>query len=166
MEIFFKDTLVALSDAGVKFVVGGGVALVLQGVERFTADLDVSVERSEENLRRFLKVMGLLSLKPSVPVSSEVLLDPAQIAAMIREKNALVFTFVDVDRPYRRVDFFISETLSYERLHKGSVVISLGESKVEVCSPKLLLDLKLEIDPPRDKDLFDIKQLRKINESR
>ncbi len=36
-----REIIISLADAKVDFVVGGGVACVLQGVERFTLDLDV-----------------------------------------------------------------------------------------------------------------------------
>lgn len=161
---FFKEALVALAKAKVNFVITGGVAMVLHGVERFTADLDLSVDPAPENVKRFLRVMEQLEMKPSVPVAPEALLDQSLVDAMIREKKALVFTFVDVDRPFRRVDFFISRNLSYERLRKDSKTVVLGGETIRICSSQLLLDLKLEVDPPRDKDLFDIKQLRKLNE--
>jgi len=34
MKNYFKEMLVTLADAGVEFVVGGGVACVLHGVKR------------------------------------------------------------------------------------------------------------------------------------
>jgi hypothetical protein len=37
--LFYHDALAALTEAGVRFVVVGGVAVNLQGVPRFTADL-------------------------------------------------------------------------------------------------------------------------------
>jgi hypothetical protein len=40
MENYLKEMLVTFGDAGVEFVVGGGVACVLHGVERVTLDLD------------------------------------------------------------------------------------------------------------------------------
>lgn len=43
MENYLKEMLVTLTDAGVEFVVGGGVACVLHGVERVTLDLDIAV---------------------------------------------------------------------------------------------------------------------------
>jgi hypothetical protein len=37
MKNYLKEMLVTLADAGVEFVVGGGVACVLHGVERITS---------------------------------------------------------------------------------------------------------------------------------
>ena len=40
---FYHDAFATLTAAGVRFVVVGGVAVNLQGVPRFTADLDLAV---------------------------------------------------------------------------------------------------------------------------
>lgn len=50
MENYLKEMLVTLVDAGVEFVVGGGVVCVLHGVERVTLDLDVAVQMNAPNL--------------------------------------------------------------------------------------------------------------------
>jgi hypothetical protein len=55
MENYLKKMLVTLADAGVEFVVGGGVACVLHGVERVTLDLDVAVQMNAPNLDRLIR---------------------------------------------------------------------------------------------------------------
>jgi hypothetical protein len=54
MENYLKEMLVTLADAGVEFVVRGGVACVLHGVERVTLDLDVAVQMNSSNLDRLI----------------------------------------------------------------------------------------------------------------
>src|SRR5438128_1254195 len=92
----------------VEFVVCGGVAVVLHGVERMTLDVDLSVAMTPENLRRVIAAMRELDLRPRAPVAPEVLLDPKQVKALIAEKHALAFTFLDPDRPYRQVDILLT----------------------------------------------------------
>ncbi len=58
MENYLKEMLVTLADAGVEFVVGGGVACVLHGVERVTLDLDVAVQMNAPNLDRLNSCSG------------------------------------------------------------------------------------------------------------
>ena len=69
MENYLKEMLVTLADAGVEFVVGGGVACVLHGVERVTLDLDVAVQMNAPNLDRLIHAVERLNLRPRVPVS-------------------------------------------------------------------------------------------------
>lgn len=58
----FKALIRALADAGVEFVVVGGVAAIVHGSVRLTRDVDVVYRRSPENLRRL--VLGLSPYHP------------------------------------------------------------------------------------------------------
>ncbi len=162
MEHHLKTVLVALADRGVSFVVAGGVALVLHGVERVTLDLDVAVRWEPENLRGFLEVVDALGLKPRAPVAAGDLLDPRKVAAMIEEKEAFVFTFVDPSLPLRQVDVFLREDHSFERLSTDAETVSLWGRSFRVVSKRRLLALKRGIQPPRPKDKFDIEELERL----
>ena len=48
---FFEDVLVLLRDCGVRFVIVGGTAVILHGVPRTTADLDLVVDMEPSNVR-------------------------------------------------------------------------------------------------------------------
>ena len=74
-ESHLVEILCALSDHHVDFVVAGGVAMVLHGVERTTLDLDVAVSLEPDNLRRFLEAMTHLRLAHRAPVPAEIILD-------------------------------------------------------------------------------------------
>ncbi len=57
----FEGLLRALTDEAVEFVVIGGVALVVQGAPRTTADLDICYARTPENLERLARALGPLA---------------------------------------------------------------------------------------------------------
>jgi hypothetical protein len=50
--------LEVLADAGVEFVVVGGIALVLRGSGRVTVDVDLCYARDRANLRRLAAALG------------------------------------------------------------------------------------------------------------
>jgi hypothetical protein len=54
----FHDLLVALADAGVRFLVVGAHALAAHGVPRATGDLDVWVEPTAENAARVWRALA------------------------------------------------------------------------------------------------------------
>lgn len=157
-----QEIISTLASEGIDFIICGGVALVLHGIERVTMDLDLSVDMKENNLQRFLKVMKKLNLIPRAPVPAESLMDPAKRDLMIKEKNALVFTFIDTKNPYRQVDVFLADMLSYDTLKGGAEEITLKGQQVKLVSKSMLLDMKKRIDPLREKDIFDINMLEKI----
>jgi hypothetical protein len=157
----YREILSALTKAKVDFIIGGGVACVLQGVERVTMDVDLAVAMTPQNLPGFLRVMREHNLRPRVPIAPETLLDPRVVQAMVEEKHALVFSFLDPDAPVRHVDIFLRPDLSYDALLPTSEWIILGDFSVRILTKKKLLSLKLGIQPPRAKDALDIEYLRR-----
>jgi hypothetical protein len=53
-----RELIEALRAEGVRFVVIGGVAMVLRGSSRTTVDLDLCYERSKENLERLARAVA------------------------------------------------------------------------------------------------------------
>lgn len=157
-----KQTLLRLSDAGVRFVVGGGVAAVLHGVERVTLDLDLAVDFAPENMARFLDVMRALGLQPRAPVAPEFLLDPSAVRAAVLEKKAIVFSFGQPDDPLCSVDVFLREDLAYAILAEDAVPVALEGRNIAVVSKARLLAMKQAIQPPRPKDQMDIQELKRL----
>jgi hypothetical protein len=157
----YSEILSALTAANVDFIVGGGVACVLHGVERVTMDVGVAVLMATANLGRFLDIMRQLGLNPRVPIPPESLLDPETIRIMIEEKHALVFSFLDPDRPLRHVDRFLRGDLSYESLLPDSEWVDLEGARIRIIGRRRLLEIKLGIQPPRAKDTLDIEFLRR-----
>jgi len=157
----YHEILTALAGSRVDFIVGGGVACVLQGVERMTMDVDLAVLMAPANLKTFLAVMKQLKLVPRVPIPPEVLLDPNLVRSMVEEKGALVFSFLDPDDPVRHVDIFLRSDLSYDILLPETELVDLKGISVRILNKKKLLSIKLGIQPPRAKDLIDIEFLQR-----
>ena len=157
-----ETILNALSDAGVEFIVGGGMACVLQGVERLTMDVDVAVMMQEKNWERLVKVTENLGLIPRVPLNPRSLIDPAVRRVVLDEKKAIVFTFLHPDRPSLQLDVFLRPDLAYEVLLQDAEWMNLEGRKIQVLNRQKLLALKKGIQPPRPKDLLDIAALEEM----
>ena len=97
----YEEILTELLNDDVDFILGGGVACVLHGVERVTMDVDIAVSMETQNFLKFLDVMQRMGLLPREPINPNSLLDPDFLDHIIYEKNAIVFTFVDPDKPTR-----------------------------------------------------------------
>ncbi|HJY54260.1 MAG TPA: hypothetical protein VKD89_09565 [Candidatus Udaeobacter sp.] len=151
MSNHINEILFALTDAQVGFVVGGGVAAVLHGVERVTLDIDLALDMDPVNVENFLQVMRNLGLQPRVPVPARDLMSREAVQRMIAEKGALVFSFVDFDRPLRHVDIFLQGNLSFEELSRGARKIVIEDRPIKIIGIGKLLETKRAITPLRDK---------------
>jgi len=155
------DILKALSASGIKYVICGGVACVLQGVERATYDIDLSVSLDEDNINKLIRVTKKFGLIPRIPEPVENLLSEDTRNRWIKEKNAMVYTFVSINSPLQ-LDIFLSYPKSYDELFNNADVINIDDIDFIVSSKDDLLFAKKIIPDKRDKDLIDIKELNKI----
>jgi|SRR5881397_2657506 len=162
MSNHINEILFALTDAEVEFVVGGGVAAVLHGVERVTLDIDLALDMDPANVEKFLHVIRGLGLQPRVPILARDLMSREAVQRMIAEKGALVFSFVDFDRPLRHVDIFLQDNLSFGELNRDAREVVIENRKIKIIGIAKLLEIKRAISPLRDKDLIDIKELERL----
>jgi len=162
MSNHINEILFALTDAEVEFVVGGGVAAVLHGVERVTLDIDLALDMDPANVEKFLHVIRGLGLQPRVPILARDLMSREAVQRMIAEKGALVFSFVDFDRPLRHVDIFLQDNLSFGELNRDAWEVVIENRKIKIIGIAKLLEIKRAISPLRDKDLIDIKELERL----
>jgi hypothetical protein len=156
-----RNLIKELSKVGIKYVICGGVACVLHGVERTTFDLDLSVDLSDENLIKLIELSKRFNLQPRIPEPITNLLIPEKRKEWIENKKALVYTFVSKNSAIQ-MDIFLSYPITYFELMKNAEMINVDDYTVYISSINDLLIAKEHISEPRDKDLIDIKELKKI----
>ena len=66
----FTAIVTALQDAGVRYLVAGGLAVNAHGYLRFTKDIDIVVQLVPENIERAFAALTSAGYKPSVPITA------------------------------------------------------------------------------------------------
>jgi hypothetical protein len=160
---FFEDTIKALNDADVRYVVVGGLAVVLHGHVRVTVDLDLVLDLAPVEARKAIDALLAAGLVPNVPVDATDFADPEKRAKWRSEKNMLVFQMRDPSDDFRRVDLFVEEPIPFHELWERSVLKPLETTHARVCSIQDLIRLKREA--ARHIDLSDIEALEVILET-
>ncbi len=160
--MFYEKVYRALAEKGVRYAITGGVALVLHGVVRFTADLDLFVDLESKNLKKFIEVMKKLGFRPRVPVAMEDLLIPESRQQWYEEKNMIAFTFYNPVRPIEEIDIFVHEPIPFDEIHKEIRWMSIKDIEVPVVSIGHLKRLKALSQ--RHQDKADIEALDKIRQ--
>jgi hypothetical protein len=155
-----EKILAALANSGAAYLVVGGVAVVVHGHLRLTADLDLAIRLDRDNIMRVLSALESLDFQPRAPVAARDFADADRRAEWIRDKNLVVFSLWSPRFPATEVDLFVRNPfdfdLAYARAHKAD----LGGTTVTVASLEDLIALKREVGRPRD--LADVEELEKI----
>ncbi len=155
------DLMNVLTANKVDFVVCGGVACFLHGVDRATYDLDISISTSAENINKLIESAKSLGLKPRIPDPVENLLDPLKRENWVNEKGALVYTFIVPDSIIQ-LDIFLSYPKTFEALYSNAEFMHIKGIDVAVSSKEDLIYAKSKVNPMRTKDQDDINELKKI----
>jgi hypothetical protein len=149
--------LAALEQANVRYLVVGGVAVVLHGYLRTTLDLDLVLQLDPDNLKRALKAFGDLGFLPQAPVLLSSFADPQNRETWSRDKNMTVFSLWQPDHQGFAVDLFVQEPFDFEAVYRRALRVPLQGVNATVVSRKDLLDMKRATG--RARDLEDIEAL-------
>lgn len=165
--MFYENLLKTLYYEKIKFVVTGGVALVLYGVVRLTVDIDLIVSLEEENLKKFLSIIKDLGYLPKLPIDAIEILDPKKRSEWKKEKNMIVFNFYCKDKPINQIDLFIEEPIPFGEIEKEIVWFDVKDFKIPVISKRHLKFMKKISGREQDKaDLEILELLEKENEKK
>src|SRR3972149_4071470 len=85
----FEAIVGALQDAGVRYLVAGGLAVSAHGYLRFTKDVDLVVQLLPDNIKRAFHALDTLGYRPLVPIVAEQLADAETRAGWFSEKGAV-----------------------------------------------------------------------------
>ena len=123
----FRDFHLALNKNGVKYILVGGYSVILHGYSRTTGDMDLWVERTEENYNR-IKIAFQEFGMPVYDMTQEHFLyhpvwdvftfgtPPVAIDLMISMND---FNFSEI---YNRTVLFKDENLEIRTIHKNDLI--------------------------------------------
>jgi hypothetical protein len=141
--------LEGLADAGVEFILVGGLAAVVQGSPVTTMDVDIVHSRTSGNITRligFLKSIGAVYRRPDDKV-----IEPTETD--LSEMGHMLFTtrLGPVD-----VLAFIEERKIYEDLLEHTVEIPFRGHVIRVLDLKILIELKRRSSDPKDRQRLPV----------
>ena len=151
-----EDILKALEKEKIDYAVIGGVAVVLYGYVRFTKDIDLIIDFSEDNVRRFIKVLAALNFRPGIPIDPLDMAKKEKREEWIKEKNVKVITFYNPESQLLQIDVLITKDLSSMRKIRKRI----NEFEISIVDYDDLLMMKKETARPTD--LIDIQKLQEL----
>lgn len=147
----FIKVLDALHIKQVDYILVGGVAVMIHGIDRLTRDIDIFVKMEEENIHRLRQALHSIFTDESI---DEITFEELKEYAVVRYGTPDDF-YIDIMA--RLGEVAVYEDLDYE-------VIDYQGAKIRIATPETLYNLKKET--LRDKDRYDAAYLIDLVKSR
>ncbi len=164
MEVRSVEAIVrGWNQAGVRYLIVGGLAVVAHGYVRFTADFDVILDFNRDNLQRAADVLEKSGYLPRIPAQLVDLSEEETRRDWFERRNMLVFSFWTDQHAMTIIDIFIEHPLNFEEMMSRAVASELpsGEKAIYASLQDLLL---MKRSAGRPQDLADIAELSLIHQ--
>lgn len=158
--MFYLDLFSTLSRHRVNYLLIGGLAVSLHGVERATMDIDITVTTSPDNLAALLDAARELKLTPVLPVPVEALTDIELLRRWHAERNLESFALRAPGLAGVTVDILPFPPVDYDQMRMRAVMFEIGDVQIPVVSIPDLIALKRAAARPID--LSDITHLERL----
>lgn len=160
----FEELLAYLEEHGVRFVVVGGIAVVIHGYARLTADIDLVIDLEKDNVLRCVVALTARGLRPLLPVAAADFADEKIRNDWTENRNLQVFTMRDPHNPMLTVDLFARPPIPFGDLWTDAETLSLGGRPIRIASLAHLIAMKRTAGRPQD--LIDVERLEAIARNR
>lgn len=141
----FINLLKKLAEYDVDYILIGGVAVIMHGMERLTRDIDLFIRNTPSNIEKLKDALHSLYQDPSI---EEITFNELQKYPVMRYGTPNGFYIDIMTRLGESVSF---EDLQYE-------MIEYQGTKIKIATPKSLYELKK--DTVRERDKMDALFLR------
>src|SRR6266436_5739065 len=128
----FEEIFQGLNNQNVKYIVVGGLAVVLHGHLRTTADIDLVLALDPQNALAAVKALKFLEYRPRPPVLFEDFADAQKRSTWIKEKGLTVFSTYSHRFPGIEVDLFVQEPFDFKSVFSRVSRISLQNTIVTI----------------------------------
>ncbi len=151
--------LEGLLEAGIKFILVGGLAAVVQGAPVTTMDVDIVHNRSSENISKLIAFLKSIDATYRRPDGKVIVPNEGDISGMGHFLFTTRFGTLDVLA-------FIEEEKTYEDLLEHTVEIEFRGHNIRVLNLKTLVELKKTSKDAKDKQRLIVLEetLRQVNE--
>lgn len=160
--MFYIDLFRALDRDEVRYLLIGGLAINIYGVERATMDIDLMLALDARNLQHFLKSAESLGLQPILPVKLTDLTDEAKLGDWVENKHLLAFALRPPEASAPTVNILVNPKIAFDEAFARRVEKDLDGFKLSLASLDDLIAMKS--DTGRLHDVSDIAALRRLRE--
>ena len=158
--MFYLELFSALDRHHVDYLLIGGLAVSLHGVERATMDVDITVAMNPANLDALIETAKELKLTPMLPVPLESLSDIELLREWHAQRNLEAFALRTPQLAGVTIDVLLFPPVDFAGMTARAVEYDVAGTAIRVVSIDDLIALKQAVGRPID--LSDIEHLQRI----
>jgi len=157
----FERIFRLLNEHDVRYVIIGGIAVILHGSPRLTADLDIAIDLEPVAAHRAIKALQEAGFIAEIPVDIRQFADETVRRRWIVEKQMKALSLHDRAVPPTVIDILAENPIAFDDLYRRAKEVSLDELTLRIASIPDLIALKRLSGRPED--LRDITELEKLD---
>ncbi|MDP2927248.1 MAG: hypothetical protein Q8N80_00365 [Candidatus Omnitrophota bacterium] len=160
----YEDILREFQKHKIQYIVIGGIAVNLHGALRSTADLDILLEMSEDNLKRFLVILKSNNYRSKQPIDLIQIADKKNREYLVGEKNLKAVNFYKKGG-LEEVDIIIDAPFTFDEAKKDIIWVRSGSTRMPLLSIDGLIKMKKKTGRTIDKlDIDALKRIKRLRE--
>jgi hypothetical protein len=149
-----------LNNYKIDYLVCGGLAVNIYGIPRMTADIDILLRFTEENLTSFENAVKQLLLLQSIPLSIKTFIKKEEREKAKQEKNLIAYSYYSQQTGFMNLDVLLDVPFDFEVLWQQKTNRLIGNTSINLVSIEDLIALKTYAN--RQQDRNDIVLLSKL----
>jgi len=158
--MFYVELFAALNRHKVDYLLIGGLAVSLHGVERATMDVDITVAMNPGNLAALIETARELKLTPVLPVSLESLSNIELLRDWHAQRHLEVFALRTPELAGVTIDVLLFPPVDFAGMIARAVEFDVAGTAIRVVSVDDLIALKRAVGRPID--VSDVEHLQRI----
>lgn len=142
----FREFIASLNENSVRYLIVGGYAVGFHGYPRYTKDLDVWIEVSDENAENIVKALNQFGFG-AISFTTDDFLKPDE--------------FIQLGHPPNRIDLITScEGVDFSSCYANKMQIEIDGLEIDFIDYENLLKNKKSVGRPQD--LADVSNLKPL----
>ena len=158
--MFYLELFSALEHHKVDYLLIGGLAVSLHGVERSTMDVDITVAMNPANLAALIATAKELKLTPVLPVPLESLSNIELLRDWRSQRHLEAFALRTPELAGVTIDVLLFPPVDFAGMMTRAVEFEIAGTAIKVVSIEDLIALKSAVGRPID--LSDVEHLQRI----
>ncbi len=158
--MFYLELFSALDRHKVDYLLIGGLAVSLHGVERATMDVDITVAMNPANLAALIDTAKELKLTPVLPVPLESLSNIELLREWHAQRNLEAFALRTPELAGVTIDVLLFPPVEFAGMTARAVEFEIAGTAIKVVSIDDLIALKSAVGRPID--ISDVEHLQRI----